>query len=275
MNNKSKGKIKEVLADRILGPGVNNQHRHIGFKLITVIIFILALTAIIIISILRDRIVNNYNNQVSVTGRGEVSYQPDVANVNLGVQINKSAKAEEALTALNDKVTKIETALTALGIEAKDIKTQTYSLYPYYDYINGVSTLGGYNANQQIIIKVNNVDKDISLLNKVVSESTKAGANQIDGITFESSNLENLKQEARILAINDAKSKAVDLSSNIGVSLGDIVGWWENVVSPTIDYSYSSYSDGMGGSGESNDSNISVGNYEVVIELNLSYKIKK
>ena len=128
---------------------------------------------------------------------------------------------------------------------------------------------------EQIVIKVNNVDKDISLLNKVVSESTKAGANQIDGITFESSNIENLKQEARILAINDAKSKAVDLSSNIGVSLGDIVGWWENVVSPTVDYSYSSYGEGLGGGSDSGSTNISVGDYEVVVELNLNYKIKK
>ena len=271
MNNKSTEKLKEVIANKITG----KSRCFTGFKLFTVIVFILALTTIVIISILRDRIVNNYNNQVSVTGRGEISYQPDIANVTLGVSINKSAKAEEALIALNDKVSKIEKALIGLGIEAKDIKTQTYSLYPYYDYINGVSVLGGYNANQQIVIKINNVDKDISLLNKVVSESTKAGANQIDGITFTSSNIENLKQEARILAINDAKNKAIDLASNIGVSLGDIVGWWENVINPTINYSYSSYGgEGLGGGG-AESSNISVGNYEVVIELNLNYKIKK
>lgn len=240
-------------------------------KWIAAIILILAISGIVVVSILRDRIVNNFPNQVSVVGQGKISYQPDIANVSLGVQIDKAQTAEEALNMLNEKVTKIINSVIVLGVEAKDIKNQTYSLYPYYDYIDGVNTLSGYNANQQIIIKVKGAENNFALLNKIISESAKAGANQILGVSFESSKIEDLKQEARILAIKDAKEKADVLSQAIGISLDQIVGWWENIINPSSYYDYSYYG-GMGGGG---GPVINSGSHEVSIELTLNYKIKK
>lgn len=240
-------------------------------KFILILIAILSLTGIIGVSILRDRIVNQNNNQVSITGQGKVKYQPDTANITLGVQVDKVAKADEALNTLNERVNKIISAVKALGIEGDKIKNQNYSLYPTYDYTNGANNLVGYSANQQIIIEVNEVDKNFSLLNQVIAESAKAGANQVVGISFSSSNIESLKQEARLLAISDAKAKAKSLSEAMGVSLGDLVGWWENTVSPSpyTDYSYG----GMGGGGSTPV--VSSGVYETTIEVTLNYKLEK
>lgn len=256
-----------------------NDHDHVStccrgknkwLKLVLGIILILSLSGIVVISILRDKIVNNYPNQVSVNGQGKVSYQPDTANITIGVQIDKIENAEEALKMLNEKVNKIITALTALGIQSKDIKNQNYSLYPFYDYIEGVNTLNGYNANQQIVIKVAGIDKNFNILNQVVSESAKAGANQVLGVSFETSQIEELKQEARILAIADAKKKAEALSGAIGISLDEVIGWWENVISPSpyYDVNYG----GMGGGG---NPVINSGAHEVSVELTLNYKLKK
>ena len=239
-------------------------------KWIAAMVLILALSGIVVVSILRDKIVNNFPNQVSVVGQGKVSYQPDIANVTLGVQIDKAKTAEEALSMLNEKVAKIITAVTGLGIDSKDIKNQTYSLYPYYDYVEGINNLSGYNANQQVIVKVKGVDENFNILNQVVSESAKAGANQVLGVSFESSKIEDLKQEARLLAIKDAKSKATVLSQAVGVSLDEIVGWWENVINPSPYYDYSYYG-GMGGGG---NPVINSGSHEVSLELTLNYKIK-
>lgn len=238
-------------------------------KWIVAIVLILSLSGIVVVSILRDRIINDPLNQVSINGQGKISYQPDIANVTLGVQIDKAETAEQALSVLNEKVKKIITIVTGLGIDSKNIKNQTYSLYPYYDYIDGINKLNGYNANQQVIIKIDGVDGNFDLLNRVIAESAKAGANQVLGVSFESSNIENLKQEARILAIKDAKLKAQTLSQAVGISLGDIVGWWENIINPSpyYDYSYG----GMGGGGPI----INSGSYEVNVELTLNYKIKK
>ncbi len=243
-----------------------------AMKWLFFIFLVLSLSAVVVVSILRDKIVNNFPNQVAVNGQGKVSYQPDIAHVVLGVQIDKVEKSEEALKMLNEKVNQIISNLLTLGIETKDIKNQTYSLYPFYDYVEGVNTQTGYNANQQIVVRVNGIDNNFNLLNKVIAESAKAGANQVLGVSFESSKIEELKQEARILAITDARSKATVLASAIGVTLGDTVGWWENTVSPSPYQDFSSYS-GSGGAGGTPI--INSGSYDVIVELGINYQIAK
>ncbi len=241
-------------------------------KWVFLIFLVVSLSGVVVVSILRDKIVNNNQNQVSVSGQGKISYQPDIANVILGVQVDKIENSEEALRILNEKVNKIISSIIEIGIDSKNIKNQTYSLHPFYDYVEGVNTLTGYNANQQIIVRVEGIDSNFNILNQVIKESAKSGANQVLGVSFESSKIEELKQNARLLAISDAKNKATSLSQALGVSLGEIVGWWENMVNPSPYYDYSSYG-GFGGAAGSPV--INSGSYDVVIELSINYKVKK
>ena len=76
-----------------------------------IIVGLVLLAAIIVVSILRDRLVNVQYRQVTVNGQGRVSYNPDLAVINLGVQIDKAKQAEDALKQLNEKVNKIREIL--------------------------------------------------------------------------------------------------------------------------------------------------------------------
>lgn len=241
-------------------------------KIILFLILILAVAAVAIVSIVRERIVSPSQWQVSVTGQGKVSYQPDIANITLGVQIDKVARAEDALNLLNERVNKIIAAVKALEIPAADIQTQNYSLYPQYDAVDNISTLTGYNANQQLLIKVRGIDKESGKVSKVIAEATKVGANQVIGIGFEAANIEDLKQEARVKAINDAKSKANKLADAAGVELGKIIGWWENFIQVPSSGQYSY--DGKGGAGGAGMPAVPSGGQEVIIEVNLNYRVK-
>ncbi len=244
---------------------------------ITAIVAMILVTGIVVVSIVRDRIVNVPQNQVTVVGQGKISYQPDIANVTLGVQIDKVAKAEDALNQLNDKSTKIVTAIKALGISDADIQTQNYSLSAQYDYVNNVSSVSGYNANEQLVVKVRDIVNKTDLISKVIAEASKAGANQVNGISFTVSNLEDLKQQARVMAIADAKVKANSMASAAGVGLGDIVGWWENFVQgPGSSGTGSGVADGKGGAGGSGSvlPTVPTGSQEIIMEMNLSYKVK-
>jgi hypothetical protein len=116
-------------------------------RFVLTLVGIIFLAGIISVAILRDRIVNQQFRSVSVTGQGRVSYNPDLAVVTLGVQIDKVAKPEEALNQLNTKVNNIIKAVKALGVKDENIQTQNYSLYPQYDYKDNVSNVSGYNAN--------------------------------------------------------------------------------------------------------------------------------
>ncbi len=240
------------------------------YKFIFKMTGIVLIAAVLIVALVRDRIVNNQNWQVSVAGIGKVSYMPDVAKINFGVQVDKAKSAEEALNTLNANIDKVMKALTDLGIEQKNITTQNYSLYPQYDYIDGVSKPAGYSASQQVTVKIEKFAEKDNLVGRAIAEVTKAGVNQINGISFEAADIESLKTEAKQKAIADAKEKAKVMAKNTGVRLGKIIGWWENY------YPVDSYMDGKGGMMNEGVSSASVpsGQYEVTVEINLNYKIK-
>ena len=242
-------------------------------KFILLAIAILAVTAITIVSILRERIVSQQFRQVSVIGQGRVSYQPDIAMLTLGVQIDKATSSEEALKQLNDKMSKIVTAVKNENIPDSNISTLNYSLYPQYDYKDNISQVTGYNANQQVTVKIEAYDSDKNLLNRVISAATKAGVNQINSLYFDYSKMNDLKQLARLKAIADAREKGVYMAAAAGVELKDIAGWFENMlVSPT----YNSYNQGGGGMGGGSYTSpqTPVGAQEIVIEINLTYNLK-
>lgn len=243
-------------------------------KVVLAILGMILLSAIVIVSILRDRIVNQPQWTINISGQGKVSYQPDTANITIGVQVDKVAKANDALSQLNTKMNKIYQAVQEAGVPKDDILTQNYSLYSQYDYIEGVSQLSGYNASQILVVKARNIQEDKEIVNKVVAAATKAGANQISGITFEASNLNELKQEARLKAIADAKTKASETAKALGIKLGKIVGWWENFLSASESLGYGKGGvEGLGG-GAAGGPIIPSGGYELILEVNLNYKIK-
>lgn len=252
-----------------------------GGKIAVMIILIAAIAAICIVSIIRDRIVNYPQWTVSVTGQGKIAYQPDVAKVTLGVQIDKVAKADDALNQLNGKIAKVVAAIKAVGIADADITTQNYSIYTQYDYINDInkgstSVVSGYNANEQVVVKVADIVNNKDRLNKVIAEASKAGANQVLGIYFEPSNLEDLKQQARVKAMADAQTKAQTLAGAAGVKLKRVIGWWENTIqAPGTNMGYYDGKGGMGGgSSIAATPTVPTGNQEIIIEESLNYQIR-
>ena len=244
-------------------------------KVIISLIAMLLLAGVIVVSILRERLVNDPQWQISVAGQGKVTYDPDVANVNLEVEISKAAKPEDALNQLNDKMKKVITAIGQTGIAKENIQTQNYTLVPQYDVIDNVSKVTGYNANQSIVVKITDINKNSDKVSQVIAAAGNAGTNKINGVTFEASNLNDLKQEARVKAILDARSKAKNIGGALGVKLGKVVGWWENYISPDQNYSYFDGKGGMGGGGGTvSSASIPTGSRELIIEVNVTYKIK-
>ncbi|MFZ2310248.1 MAG: SIMPL domain-containing protein [Patescibacteria group bacterium] len=248
-------------------------HNHKA-KVAIIIIAILAATGVAVVSILRDRIVNQQFRQVTVTGQGRVAYQPDIAILNLGVQIDKATTSEEALNKLNEKITKIVAAVKTENIPDSDITTLNYSLYPQYDYKDNISQVTGYNANQQVTVKIAGYDQDKDHLNRVISAAAKAGVNQVNSLMFDYSKMNDLKQMARLKAISDAREKGIYMASAAGVELKDIAGWYENMmVNPNTYNSYNQGGGGMGGGGYISPQT-PVGSQEMVMEVSLTYNLK-
>jgi uncharacterized protein YggE len=119
------------------------------------------------------------------------------------------------------------------GVDAKDIQTTDYNVYPQYDYMNAVCTSGycpqgkqtlrGYQVSQTLTIKVRNTDKAGDLLSGVGS----LGASMVSGLSFTIDDQKGLEAEARGKAIDDAHTKAEALAKQLGVTLVRIVGFSE------------------------------------------------
>lgn len=245
-----------------------------GFKGVALVLAILVTGVIISLSIIRDRIVSPQINQVTVVGRGVIPYESDMAVITVGVQIDKAPTPEEAYNQLNGRVARIISALSGAGVSKESIQTLSYTVTPQYDFRDNVSVLAGYNANQQISVKVQGSNDNAQQVSRVISEVSKAGANQILGISFNASNISELKQKARMAAIEDARKKAPELASTAGVRFGRIVSWYESVLQePGQSQQYYGYGAGAGGSGGAAPQ-VPSGTQEVVIEVGLNYVVK-
>lgn len=155
---------------------------------------------------------------VSVNGSGQVSGQPDRAVVRLGVQ----TEAESAQDAFNQNAAQMESLLAALqdaDVASQDIQTQTIQLQPRYEQQDGSRTLVGYTAVNIVQITVRQIDDLGSILDAAVA----AGGNTVEDIRFEISDLSDLLEQARDAAMMDAESKAQQLASLAGASLGEVL----------------------------------------------------
>lgn len=157
------------------------------------------------------------NREISVQGTGEVSSQPDVARLNLGVQIEAQPTAKQALEQLAAKITTVMESLEAAGIKSDDIKTSNVSVNPVYDFQTG-RTLRGFEANEMVTVTIRDLDR----VGEVLMQATTAGANQAGGISFEVDDLTGQQAEAQTKAIQDARSKAERLAKALGVRLGAV-----------------------------------------------------
>ncbi len=203
-----------------------------------------------------------------VSGEGKVSAIPDTAEINVGIQVNKTT-VEAVQKEANGKINEVTNELKKLGIEEKYIETVNYSLYPDYDYRAGQKIVG-YNINITLRIKVKDFDK----INQVIDSATSLGANQIGNLSFtiDDEKLEELKMEARKEAIEKAKKKAKEIANASGIKLGRLVNVNESN-SNNLPASLTARTVGVGGALEEKaDAQIQPGESEVTASVILSYE---
>ena len=203
-----------------------------------------------------------------VGAEGKATAIPDTAEINLGIQINKTT-VEAAQKEANQKINKITDELKKLGIEEKFIKTINYSVYPDYDYRAGQKIVG-YNVNITLQCRV----KDFEKINKVVDTATSLGANQIGSLNFtiDDEKLEELQTEARNQAIEKAQKKAKEIAKASGIKIGRLVNVSENV-SNNLPVPLTARAMGIGGiPAEKADTQIQPGESEITASVVLSYE---
>jgi uncharacterized protein YggE len=157
---------------------------------------------------------------ITVSATGTAEAEPDQARITSGVA-TEAPTAREALTGNSEAMNKVITAIKSKGIDAKDIQTASFNVEPVMDYSKDGEPpkLRGYRVSNQVVVLVRDIDK----LGTVLDDLVSAGANQIQGLSFEVSKAETLKDEARKNAIANALRRAKLLASAAGAEVGEVL----------------------------------------------------
>jgi uncharacterized protein YggE len=156
---------------------------------------------------------------ITVSGTGKVVYVPDLGYIHVGVS-SEAWTAAEAWTKNEEIVKKMFEALKKLGIEEKDLKTSNINVQPRYLHKqNEEPKFLGYTVSYDLSVKVHKLDQMGTVLDSMV----EAGANRNMNISFGSSKMDELIEEARLKAVTEARKNANLYVTGAGARLGDVL----------------------------------------------------
>jgi uncharacterized protein len=168
---------------------------------------------------------NQNEHTISVTGTGTIHVTPDMADVQLGVQVTRDtvrAARDDAADAMN----KVLAALRALGIADADLQTSYLNIGPFYDYNTSTQRISGYQVSNVINVHV----RDLTKLADVIDGSVTAGATTVNGVTFDVADRAGAERQAREAAVRDARAHADTLAGAAAVSIVGIVSISESTM---------------------------------------------
>lgn len=204
-----------------------------------------------------------------VSAEGKVVVPNSSAKVSVGIE-ETGASLAVVQESVNRRSKSLTETLKKFDIEDSDIKTTSYNIYPQQDFTSGIARIVGYSVSTSYEVFIRDVEK----LNDVLGALTGAGANTVGGVSFDVDEKTRLEKtnEARELAVKNAKEKADGLAKAAGVNLGRIVNVSE---SETVNGPKPIAFDSAAGE-ELRVANPSVepGTNEIVVNVTLGYEIR-
>jgi uncharacterized protein len=168
-----------------------------------------------------------------VTGTGEASARPDLAVISAGV-VAQAATASAALAENTQAMNRVFEQLRAAGLPPEDLQTAQFAVVPLYEsrqsdpQTTTPPRIVGYQVSNQVSARV----RDINRLGATLDALVGAGANSIDGLSFDLADPKQVLGEARDAAVADALAKARRYAAAAGVKLGAIISIEEGVAYP-------------------------------------------
>lgn len=163
---------------------------------------------------------NKVQRTITVSAEGSVVAKPDMARISSGV-VTEARTAREALAANTAAMQKLVAALKAAGVAPADLQTASINVQPRYTHHRDgqAPRIDGYNVNNDLAVVV----RDLGKLGDILDSLVTLGANQVGGLSFDVSNADTLRDEARKAAIANARRRATLYAEAAGVQLGEVL----------------------------------------------------
>lgn len=244
------------------------------------IAIIFALATFGVYQIVKSQNEASQGRTTTLSAEGKVNVIPDVAKVNFSI-ILENESIEELTNESNLTMQTVVDYLKSVNVAEKDIKTTTYSLRPVYEekcfndysgYRRCNSELSKYKLNQVVEVTI----RDFTTIDSIISKATELGVNNVSNLDFSVEDVEKVKNEAKIQAINKIMERAEDISKATGVKLGKIVNISESFYGGYVERQPANemklYSDtaAMGVA----SAPIEVGSEDVTANVSITFRIK-
>jgi uncharacterized protein YggE len=211
---------------------------------------------------------NEPRTNIGVSGTGKVNVSPDTAVASIGVEIT-APTLEEATAQASELMTKVLDAIKAQGVDAKDIQTTSYNVYPLTDNPKeGESPkVTAYRVSNLVTVKIRNIEN----VGAVLDAALGAGANSINSVFFTVDDPTAAQEEARTAAVKDAMAKAQSLAAAAGVEVGNIISISE-LASPVIPF-YRGAFDAMSVPAAGGAGPVETGSTEISVTVEMHFEI--
>ncbi len=158
--------------------------------------------------------------QIVTSGSGETQVTPDRARIDVAVETR--AATASAAAAENARITTAVLAkIKTLGILDAQLGTSGYNVNAEYDYSRdaGRPRIIGYIARNTIRVEVRRIDQ----AGAVIDAGMSAGANNVHGLHFYSSNVDAARGRALAQAVQKARADAEVMAAAAGGRLGTLI----------------------------------------------------
>ena len=155
---------------------------------------------------------------IEVSGTGEVTLEPDIATFAIQVS-EKGETTKEAQREANGKMSVLLSTLRANGIAEKDLKTTAITLRPSYIWVENKQVLEAQVAAQTLSVTV----RDLAKLGTIIDELATVSNISLNSIVLEKEDKREGMEEARRLAVANARAKADLYAREAGMEVSNVV----------------------------------------------------
>lgn len=162
--------------------------------------------------------VDSNENRISLVSSETVNVVPDMAEVQMTIR-TENQDASKCQQKNTEKLDEVLAYLKERGLADESIKTSGFYLDPKYDWSGNTRKLVGYEMSTTVTVADVPVDEVGAMLTGVVEH----GANEIDQVSYFSSQYDQAYNQALAKAIELSRSKGEALAAASGMKLGQVI----------------------------------------------------
>lgn len=157
------------------------------------------------------------DRSVATTGTGRVEAAPDRARIRAQATA-LAVDSAAARNAVDAQIAAARAALVRLGYDEDALRANSLRIQPEYSYQDRERHLTGYRATRDLAVLLTDLERAGEVLDALLA----SGLPEVSGIGYELSAPAELRDEARALAVADARRKAEQLAAELGARLGPV-----------------------------------------------------